>query len=98
MAETPITITLSEQASKRLRERMAWADHPTAEFVVEDALHVMFESQEPPIDQNELDEIQQACEEFDRNPASALTEAQLDASLAEVFRQERERQPLLRAG
>jgi len=81
--DEPLTITLSLEDSRLVRERIAENGYRDAEDVIHDALSA-FEPDESEIEQWLRKEVIPTCEELDRDPTQVVTLEELDRHIAEL--------------
>jgi hypothetical protein len=90
VANEPLTITLSPELSERIRADIALHGFPNPVAVVEEAFRVADERDEE-LEPWMVQEIIEACEEYDRDPTNVYTMEQVKEMLeAEYERSVRE--------
>jgi coenzyme F420-reducing hydrogenase gamma subunit len=81
----PLTITLSPELSERIRVDIAIHGFPNPLAVVEDAFRIVDEKDEE-LEPWMVQEIIEACEEYDRDPSQGRTSEQVRLMLEEEYR------------
>ncbi len=81
----PLTITLSPELSERIRVDIALHGFPSPLAVVKDAFRIVDERDEE-LEPWMVQEIVEACEEYDRDPYQGRTSEQIRLMLEEEYR------------